>query len=100
MGKSRFIWRNVLFLMLLAFLFVSCAEVISIENCRTTEPAGFWSGLWHGMIAPVSFVCSLFSDHIAMYAINNNGGWYDFGFVLGAGILFGSGNKASKSRNN
>ena len=30
-----------------------------------------------------------------MYAVNNNGGWYDFGFVLGAGILFGGGGKVS-----
>ncbi|MEZ5105260.1 MAG: hypothetical protein R2757_12240 [Draconibacterium sp.] len=56
---------------------------------------GFWHGLWHGVIAPVSFVISLFSDKVAMYAVNNNGGWYDFQFVLGAGILFGGGGKAT-----
>jgi len=33
-----------------------------------------------------------------MYAVNNNGGWYDFGFVLGAGILFGGGSRASKRK--
>jgi hypothetical protein len=32
-----------------------------------------------------------------MYAKNNNGGWYDFGFVLGSGILFGGGVKAKTS---
>jgi hypothetical protein len=26
-----------------------------------------------------------------MYEVYNNGGWYDFGFVLGSGILFGGG---------
>jgi hypothetical protein len=31
-----------------------------------------------------------------MYAVNNNGGWYDFGFVIGTGILFGGGSSASK----
>jgi hypothetical protein len=40
-------------------------------------------------------VASLFLDDVALYAINNNGSWYDFGFVLGAGILFGGGGKAS-----
>jgi hypothetical protein len=52
--------------------------------------------LWHGLIAPISFFGSLVSDNIAMYAMNNNGGWYDFGFVIGAGILFGGGSRAAK----
>lgn len=92
--------RNVLMALLLLVLLVSCAEVTVIDACRKSEPAGFWSGLWHGFIAPVSFVFSLFSDHIAMYAVNNNGGWYDFGFVVGSGILFGGGSKVGKSRTN
>jgi hypothetical protein len=41
------------------------------------------------------FILSLFMDDVAMYAVNNTGGWYDFGFVLGAGILFGGSGKAS-----
>jgi hypothetical protein len=76
-------------------LFFACAEVTPIEDCVYDEPYGFWGGLWHGIIAPFSFVISLFMDDVAMYAVNNNGGWYDFGFVLGAGILFGGGSKAS-----
>jgi hypothetical protein len=79
-------------------LFSSCAEVANIEGCVTAEPYGFFFGLWHGVIAPVSFVLSVFFEDIAMYAVNNTGGWYDFGFVLGAGILFGGGGKASKRR--
>jgi hypothetical protein len=32
-----------------------------------------------------------------MYAVNNNGGWYDFGFILGVGgLTFGSSRKSSK----
>lgn len=79
-----------------AFLVTGCAEVTPVKDCVTGTPYGFLGGLWHGMIAPVSFVFSLFSDHIAMYAVNNNGGWYDFGFVIGAGILFGGSSRASK----
>ncbi len=76
----------------------SCAHVTPIEECVQDEPYGFWFGLWHGVIAPFSFVISLFNDEVAMYGINNNGGWYDFGFVLGAGILFGSGGRNAKKR--
>ncbi len=79
------------------FLFVvSCAPVVPIEACISDEPFGFWGGLWHGIIAPFTFFVSLFSENVAIYAINNNGGWYDFGFVIGAGIIFGGSGKASK----
>lgn len=75
----------------------SCADVQHVEDCLTYSTYGFWSGLWHGFIAPFSFIGSLFSDEIALYAVNNNGGWYDFGFVLGAGILLG-GSSSTKSK--
>jgi hypothetical protein len=47
------------------------------------DPAGFWYGLWHGFIVVISFVVSLFSDQTTIYEVNNSGGWYNFGFVLG-----------------
>ncbi len=84
-----------IYLILIVIVFTSCADVTPIEDCISDKPYGFLSGLWHGIIAPISFVGSLFIDDIAMYAVNNNGGWYDFGFVLGAGILFGGGGKAT-----
>ncbi|PIT88807.1 MAG: hypothetical protein COU29_00290 [Candidatus Magasanikbacteria bacterium CG10_big_fil_rev_8_21_14_0_10_36_32] len=63
------------------------AEHIAASNGHV---AGFVLGLWHGMIAPVTFVMSLFTDNVNFYEIHNNGGWYNLGFVLGAGILFGT----------
>lgn len=93
-GKAKYIGVYVL---VAAALFISgCANVTPVEACVTGDPYGFWGGLWHGIIAPVSFVISLFSDSVAMYAVHNNGGWYDFGFVLGAGILFGGGSRATR----
>ncbi len=49
--------------------------------------AGFWSGLWHGLVAPFSFLLSLCTRSISFYEVHNNGGWYNFGFVLGSGIF-------------
>jgi hypothetical protein len=60
------------------------------------EPAGFWLGLWHGLITPVTFVISLFTDNVNIYEVHNNGNWYNFGFVLGLSVVFGSGSRASK----
>jgi hypothetical protein len=59
------------------------------------ELAGFWLGLWHGVIAPVTFVISLFNDHVNLYEVHNNGNWYNFGFVFGLSIVFGGGSRAS-----
>jgi len=53
--------------------------------------AGFWRGLWNGLIAPVTFVISLFTSKVQLYEVHNNGGWYNFGFLLGVMITFGSG---------
>lgn len=55
------------------------------------DAAGFWLGLWHGLIAPVTFVISLFSETVSMYEVDNTGGWYDFGFLLGASMTLGGG---------
>jgi len=59
------------------------------------ELAGFWLGLWHGVITPVTFVISLFNDNVNVYEVHNNGNWYNFGFVLGLSVVFGSGSRAS-----
>lgn len=54
-------------------------------------PAGFWGGLWHGLIIFVAFVVSLFNPGVRIYERNNSGRWYDFGFLIGASISLGSG---------
>jgi hypothetical protein len=51
---------------------------------------GFWLGLWHGFIFPIAWIVSLFTDKVAVYAVPNSGGWYDFGFFLGI-VVFGVG---------
>lgn len=51
--------------------------------------AGFWRGLWNGIISPVTFIISLFTPKVQMYDVHNNGGWYNFGFILGISIVFG-----------
>ena len=53
------------------------------------NPAGFLGGLWHGMIAPITFIVSLFVDGVSIYETNNNGRWYEFGFMLGIGAYAG-----------
>lgn len=62
------------------------------------DVAGFWTGLWHGLIAPITFLISLFKDTVNVYDVNNNGNWYDFGFVFGLSIAFGGSCRGAKRR--
>ena len=50
--------------------------------------AGFWLGLWQGLISPITFIVSLFNDKVNIYEVNNNGNWYNFGFMLGVARFF------------
>ena len=57
------------------------------------EPAGFWAGLWHGSILPITFIVSLFKSGVGIYETHNNGAWYNFGFLIGAASALGGGPK-------
>lgn len=54
-------------------------------KAKGAKSAGFWVGLWHGIIAPIVFIVGLFTPKVRIYESNNNGRWYDFGFMLGIG---------------
>ena len=83
----------ILFLAVLLFS-ISCApgpNQLARTPDREGGVAGFWLGLWHGLIAPITFIVSLFSDKVSLYEVHNSGGWYNFGFVLGAGLFLSGG---------
>src|SRR5690606_26687344 len=56
---------------------------------QTPGGYGFWWGLWHGIILPVSFIVSLFTDSVSIYEVDNDGNWYDVGFMLGIALFSG-----------
>ena len=88
--------KRLLLLVMIVILVSGCADVQpNIVLCLEGHTYGFWGGLWHGIIAPFAWVGSWFSDDIAVWAVNNNGGWYTFGFLLGVGALIGGSTKAS-----
>lgn len=80
----------------LAVLLSACASQIDAAVSAEPQTPGFLWGLWHGFIFPWSWIGSLFSPDIAVYAVPNSGGWYDFGFFLGVTVLGGGSVFASK----
>ncbi|MFP4376882.1 MAG: hypothetical protein ACLFP4_07535 [Spirochaetales bacterium] len=86
--------RVAAIVLVVLLLFASCVPGPNpLEDSPNEEGElyGFWFGLWHGFIAPFTFVISLFTDDVSPYAVTNNGGWYNFGFILGAMAIFGGG---------
>ena len=81
-------------ILLAALALTACAQ----QAATAVAPGapGFLYGVWHGFIFPVAWVISLFSGEAAIYAVPNNGGWYDFGYFLGI-VVFGVGARKSRT---
>ena len=99
-------WRRALGLtMMIAGALFALVALLSLSACAATQQAdavapqapGFLLGLWHGFIFPVAWIVSLFMPKVAVYAVPNNGGWYDFGYFLGI-VVFGVGAKKGGER--
>ncbi len=75
----------LLVLAIFMFAFTACSNFEDVSECLDGKNYGFWNGLWHGIIAPIDLIGMIFRDDVTVYAPNNNGFWYAFGFVLGSG---------------
>ncbi|MDF1522465.1 MAG: hypothetical protein P1P87_06540 [Trueperaceae bacterium] len=82
---------------LLVLVLAGCAAV-QVPDATATDAPGFLLGLWHGFIAPIAFVISLFTNAVRVYAVPNLGRWYDFGFMLGIGGFSGGVFAGSRKR--
>ena len=100
MEKVKLI-RPVYILLFFAVLILitGCAQREDVELCLKGHTYGFWGGLWHGIIAPIDLILMLFKDDFTVFAQNNNGAWYSFGFIIGSGGWgFLGGNRAKSYR--
>jgi len=89
--------KIVVTLALLVVMLAGCAPGPNeLAGAHTGKSAGFWLGLWQGIIAPVTFIISLFSKDVQMYEVHNNGSWYNLGFLLGMSIILGGGGASAR----
>jgi hypothetical protein len=100
-SRVRRVLGCTVLVVVLASCFATQTPLISLQTLA--DVPGFWKGFWHGFIAPISFVVSLFSDHVRIYATPNAGRCYDFGFMLGisgfsGGIFAGSRTRRPQTR--
>jgi len=76
MKKNKFILLLLLVIILTSLS--SCAPSGYVER-----EAGFFSGLWHGIIIIFSLIGKLFGGDIGIYAEHNTGFTYWLGFIMG-----------------
>ncbi len=60
--------------------------------------ANGWLGLWQGLIIYLSFIASWFDNTIVLYQVNNNGFWYNLGYLIGLWIAIGAFAGGSRAR--
>ena len=86
-----------IFLLIVLIAFAGC---IPGDGKHTAEkPAGFFWGIWHGWIAPISLIWHLFNSDIRLYEPYNTGWWYDFGFYIAVISGFGGISFSRRKRN-
>ena len=84
---------KLVFLLSLVLLLTSCTA--GNAQFAPESPAGFFWGLWHGVISVISLIIHIFNENVVVYELDNTGGWYDFGFLLGVVLVWGGGCHAS-----
>jgi hypothetical protein len=80
--------RAALLVAAVLVLAACAAGANTVAQANEPDAAGFWLGLWQGLISPITFLISLFNDDVNIYEVNSNGNWYNFGFMLGVAIVF------------
>ena len=80
--------RRVGLMFVLILILASCAAGNGTYSAE--EQAGFFSGVWHGWIAPFALISHLFDNDVRVYEIDNDGIWYDVGFYIAVISGFGS----------
>ena len=90
----------------LIIVLIIAITVFGLSGCipgdgtyTAAHPAGFFWGVWHGWIAPISLIGGLFNHDIRIYEVINTGWPYDFGFYIAIISGFGGLSIFRKSKN-
>jgi len=84
--------KKIIFAIILcvAVLFALAACIPGDGTNYAENPAGFFRGLWHGLIVWISFIIGLFTGgDYAIYEAFNNGWRYNLGFLIGVSAHIG-----------
>jgi len=74
--------KIVLIIMLVLVTFIVSGCIPGDGKASADDTAGFFWGIWHGWLAPLSLIISIFNREIRIYEVYNSGWWYDFGYYM------------------
>jgi hypothetical protein len=82
--------RQILLAACCGLALVALAGCVPGDGASTAQkPAGFFWGIWHGWVAPISLIIGIFKKNIRIYEAINNGWLYDLGFYIAVISGFG-----------
>jgi hypothetical protein len=88
-GYTHLVWEERMRKSIVIILCATVVFVLMTTSClpghmrfEQVRPAGFFMGIWHGWLAPVSLIVSLCNPAVRIYETINTGWWYDFGFYI------------------
>lgn len=91
--------KHLILVLLMLILTLSLTACVPGDGKNTSEdPAGFFWGIWHGWLAPVSLIIGIFNKSIRVYEIHNTGWAYDLGFYMAVISGFGGLGLARKQK--
>ncbi|MBM7560691.1 hypothetical protein [Fusibacter tunisiensis] len=94
MNKRRFFM-----IVLMLFVVLALTACVPGDGKNTSEdPAGFFWGIWHGWLAPLSLIIGIFNKNIRVYEVFNTGWAYDVGFYMAVISGFGGLSVARKKK--
>lgn len=83
--------KQLMLVCLASILMILMSGCVPGDGSYTDENrAGFFWGIWHGWLAPVSLIMGIFNNQLRVYETLNTGWWYDLGFYMAIISGFGS----------
>ena len=83
--------KQLMLVCLASLLMILLSGCVPGDGSYTDENrAGFFLGIWHGWLAPVSLIMGIFNNQLRVYETLNTGWWYDLGFYMAIISGFGS----------
>jgi hypothetical protein len=74
--------KTLLVVSLAVMVLMLSACVPGDGTSNSDDRAGFFWGVWHGLIAPITLIWGIFDSSVHIYEKFNVGWWYDLGFFI------------------
>lgn len=79
--------KKIIVALFLLLVLTGC--MANVTPAFENNPAGFFLGIWHGWLAPLSLILQIFNPEHSIFELNNTGFGYEIGFYMAVISGFG-----------